>query len=208
MASTPRNHENRSCMRFEADRTRSPLGSRAPAGPLRSASAEAFFARLVDHFNHIGQVELIQEQWKDDPDSLEYVCVDTKRMVMEKSRYVNRAADLSGVRIRFWLKEHTAVVDMHFTPQLEPVGWFMPVTLGFDAARPPLRTAVAFVGIVVSTKRKIVVTGEDALDAALSHDRVSEAQSAVWLQQLRRLRYEFMARRYPPAIVRNFALVA
>lgn len=208
MAATPRHPENRRFMRFAADRTRIPPGSRSAAGPRPSAPAEAFFVRLVDHFDHIGQVELVQEQWRDDPDSLEYVCVDTQRMVMEKSRYVSRAADLSGVRIRFWLKEHTAVVDMHFTPQLEPVGWFMPVTLGFDAARPPFRTAVAFVGIVVSTRRKIVVTGENALDAALSHDRVSEAQSAVWRKQLRRLQYEFMARRYPPAIVRNFALVA
>ncbi len=178
------------------------------AGTVRSSPAEDLFTRLVDHFNCIGQVELVQEQWKNDPDSLDYVCVDTRRMVMEKSRYVSRTADLSGVRVRFWLKEQAAVVDMHFTPHLEPAGWFMPVTMGFDVTRLPLQTAMAFVGLAVSARYKIIVTGENSLDDALARDIISAEQRTVWLQQLRHLRYEFMARRYPPAIVRNFALVA
>ena len=195
-------------MYSESTETKSPFRRQPFAGTVRSSPAEELFTRLVNHFNCIGQVELVQEQWKKDPDSLDYVCVDTKRMVMEKSRYVSREADLSGVRVRFWLKEYTAVVDMHFTPHLEPAGWFMPVTMGFDVARLPFQTAMAFVGLAVSTRRKIIVTGENALDDALANNIISEEQRTVWLQQLRHLRYEFMARRYPPAIVRNFALVA
>ncbi len=164
------------------------------------------FARLVSHCNSIGQLELNQEQWKTDPDSLDYVCVDTQRMVMEKARFVSRETGLSGVRVRFWLKEPTNVVDMYFTPDLEPVGWFMPVTLGFDVSKSPFRTEIGFVGMVVSVKRRIVVTGEIALSEALTRAEITEQQSLAWQEKLRHIRYEFMARRYPPAIVRNFSL--
>ncbi len=195
-------------MNSESPEPRVPSRHPPRRGLDRISPAEDLFAKLVHHFNCIGHVELAQAQWKNDPDSLDYVCVDTKRMIMEKSRYVNRAADLSGVRIRFWLKEHATIVDMHFTPQLVPVGWFMPVTTGFEASSFPFQTAVAFVGIAVSARRKIIVTGEQALRDARANDVVSEAQRHVWLERLRHLRYEFMARRYPPAIVRNFTLVA
>ncbi len=192
----------------EAQEPRGPGSQPARAGTIGSAPQDALFARLVDHCNGIGQMALIQAQWEHDADSLDYMCVDTRRMVMEKSRYVSREAGLSGVRVRFWLKDHVTVVDMHFTSHLEPVGWFLPVTLGFDVASPPLQTSMAFVGMAVSTRRQIVVTGEQALQAALSQNRVSQQQERDWQAQLRHLRYEFMARRYPPAIVRNFALVA
>lgn len=166
------------------------------------------FEKLVDHCNGIGRVNLVQEQWRDDPASLDFVCVDTKRMVMEKSRHINRQTGLSGVRIRFWLKELESVVEMHFTPHLECAGWFMPVTLGFDVNSPPYRTETAFVGLAVSVSRNVVVTGEHALSTALSNEEVSKKQANEWREQLRSLRRQFMARRYPPAIVRNFTLAS
>ena len=178
------------------------------AGPVHSSAEGEFFDRLVDHCNCVGRVELLQEQWKNDPDSLDYVCVDTQRMVMEKTRFINREAGLSGVRVRFWLKDQNTVVDMHFTPRLECAGWYMPVTMGFNVNSFPYQTETAFVGLAVSAKRKIVVTGEQSLATALSSDAVTEQQAHNWREQLRHLRREFMARRFPPAIVRNFTLVS
>lgn len=174
----------------------------------RPDDVEEYFSRLVPLFNEAGRAEFRQKQWQDEQDAIEYHCVDTLRMAMERARFAPGAANLSGVRVRFWLKESAGVVEMHFTRRLEPVGWFMPVTTGFDPGRPPFQTRLGYVGIAANVRRRIVITGEAALNDAVRRGEVSSEQAGNWSDQLRRLRHEYMSRRYPPAIVRNFALNA
>ena len=166
------------------------------------------FARLTAYYDALGQVALTQAQWQDDDHTWDYACADTQRMVMEKARYSDRDLQLSGVKVRFWLKEHASIVDKFFAADLEPVGWFAVVCTGFDAAHAPLRTETRFVGIGINPQRRIVVTGESRLQQALARQAVTPAEAAQLQAQLRQLRIDCMANRYPPAIVRNFALAA
>lgn len=166
------------------------------------------FSHLIDYSDALGRVTLCQTQWKTDPDTLDYVCVDTQRMVMEKARFVSRELHISGTKVRFWLKEHGTVVEKYFAPNLEPVGWFMPICTGFEASQLPLCTDTSFLGMCVSQKRQIVVTGEKSMQQALVSQLLTRQEADSIQAQLRQLRLDCVVRRYPPAIVRNFELVA
>ncbi len=164
------------------------------------------FERLVSLYDTIGQTTLVQSEWKEQAETLEYLCVDTQRMLMEKSRYANARLGLSGIRVRFWLKECDTVVDKYFAPSLEPVGWFMPVCTGLGLNGTQFRTQTRYLGMGISQDRNIVVTGEARLQDALDQQMVSAAEADLCQNQLRTLRIQCMSRRFPPAIVRNFEL--
>lgn len=164
------------------------------------------FARLVTLYDAIGQTTLTQSEWQEQRDTIEYQCVDTRRMLLEKSRFANAQWGLSGIRVRFWLKEHDTVVDKYFAPNLEPVGWFMPICKGLGTTGAQFQTRTRYLGMGVSQARNIVVTGESRLQDALKQQVVSPEEAEQCQAQLRALRIEFMSRRFPPAIVRNFEL--
>ncbi len=164
------------------------------------------FERLVALYDAIGQTTLTQAATQEQLDTITYQCVDTRRMLMEKTRYASARLHLSGIRVRFWLKEHDTVVDKHFAPNLEPVGWFMPVCMGLGTHDAQFQTCTRYLGMGVSQARNIVVTGEAQLQEALQQRVVSPEEADSCQAQLRTLRNEFMSRRFPPAIVRNFEL--
>ncbi len=173
--------------------------------PAEIASLE-LFERLVSLYDAIGRTVLTQSEWKGQAETIEYQCVDTRRMLMEKARYANASLGLSGVRVRFWLKEYDRIVDKYFAPDLEPVGWFMPVCLGFGTRETQYQTRTGYLGMGVSQTRNIVVTGEARLKDALAQEMVTAEEADMCQTHLRSLRIECMSRRFPPAIVRNFEL--
>lgn len=164
------------------------------------------FQALIDHGNACGNRVLAQADWETDRDTIEYNCVETRRMLIEKASFSSSDMGMSGTRMRFWLTEANCVVEKYFGPNLAPVGWFMPVCGEFANVDRRLQACTLYLGMVANRTRKLVVTGERPLERAVAEQRLTRQVADRYQERLRQMRRDCLAGRFPPAIVRNFEL--
>ncbi len=164
------------------------------------------FQALIAHGNACGHRVLTQADWETDRDTIEYNCVETRRMLIEKSSFSSSSMGMSGTRMRFWLTDVNHVVEKYFGPNLAPVGWFMPVCEEFTNVDRRLQACTLYLGMVANRTRKLVVTGERPLERAVAEQRLTRQAADRYQERLRQLRRDCLSGRFPPAIVRNFEL--
>ncbi|MCE2466777.1 MAG: hypothetical protein J4G06_02040 [Caldilineaceae bacterium] len=164
------------------------------------------FQALIAHGNACGNRVLAQADWETDRDTIEYNCVETRHMLIEKASFSSSSMGMSGTRMRFWLPEANYVVEKYFGPNLAPVGWFMPVCEEFTNVDRRLQACTLYLGMVANRTRKLVVTGERPLERAVAEQRLTRQVADRYQERLRQLRRDCLSGRIPPAIVRNFEL--
>ncbi len=164
------------------------------------------FQALIAHGNACGHRVFAQADWETDRDTIEYNCVETRRMLIEKASFSSSGMGMSGTRMRFWLTEANYVVEKYFGPNLAPVGWFMPVCEEFTNVDRRLQACTLYLGMVANRTRKLVVTGERPLERAVAEQQLTRQVADRYQERLRQLRRDCLSGRFPPAIVRNFEL--
>ena len=164
------------------------------------------FQALIAHGNACGSRFLAQADWETDRDTIDYHCVETRRMLIEKSSFSSSDMGMSGTRMRFWLTGSSHLVEKYFGPDLAPIGWFMPVCDEIANVDRRLQACTLYLGMVANRTRKLVVTGERPLERAVADSRLTRADADRYQERLRQLRKDCLAGRFPPAIVRNFEL--
>jgi predicted RNA-binding protein associated with RNAse of E/G family len=117
------------------------------------------------------------------------------------------AAGPQFVWLRFWLVNDGRVVDKYFDSAGEAVGCYAPVTAAIEQNGKTLTTEMLYLGLWIETDNRITVMGESAFDQAqdggdLTPVEVEQAELAI-----RELTIAAAARQFPPAFVRNFAIV-
>lgn len=169
-------------------------------------TAMDLFQALIAHSNACGKRVFAQADWETDSDTIEYNCVETRRMLIEKSSFSSSSMGMSGTRMRFWLTDANHVVEKYFGPDLVPVGWFMPVCEEITNVDRRLQACTLYLGMVANRTRKLVVTGERLLERAVVEQRLTRQAADRYQERLRQLRKDCLSGRFPPAIVRNFEL--
>jgi len=117
------------------------------------------------------------------------------------------AAGPHYVWLRFWLMDDGRVVDKYFDATGEAVGCYAPVTALIEQDGKKLTTETLYLGLWIEADNRITVMGEEAFDEAqaagdLTPVEVEQAESAI-----RELTTAAATRQFPPAFVRNFAIV-
>jgi len=117
------------------------------------------------------------------------------------------AAGPHFVWLRFWLVNDGYVVDKYFDARGEAIGCYAPVTTAIEQNGKNLSAEMLFLGLWIEADNHITVMGEAAFDQAQAGGDLTPVEVEQAEHAIRELTMAAAARQFPPALVRNFAIV-
>jgi predicted RNA-binding protein associated with RNAse of E/G family len=98
-------------------------------------------------------------------------------------------------------------VEKYFTATGDPLGYYIPVCMPIEQQNNRLSTASLGLALWVDAAGRVTVLGEPAFDAAIDAGDISPVAEEQAEQRIRELTALTAQRLFPPALVRNFAIV-
>lgn len=110
------------------------------------------------------------------------------------------------VWLRFWLATQGQVVDKHFDPTGAAIGWYAPITSSLVQTGNGMATETLYLGLWIDVDHRITVMGEEEFDMAELAGEMTPVEVEQAEFRIRQLTTAVAARRFPPALIRNFSL--
>lgn len=107
---------------------------------------------------------------------------------------------------RFWLAEDDQVVERYFSPQGEPAGTYLPITMELQKHGRAFQTAALILGLWIAEDGRVTVLNEPEFDAAVAAGNINPVESERAELRIRALTGAIAQKRFPPALVRNFTV--
>jgi len=139
-------------------------------------------------------------------------------MLIERAAWAETAPEqrLGAVKIaapgftwfRFWLTEGDRVIEKYFDESGKPVGIYVHVGMALPQQGRSFSLVDLMLGLWISGQSHVTVHNEEKFDAAVRDGIISPVEAEHAEHQIRELTTAIAGKRFPPAIVRNFAIVA
>ncbi len=110
------------------------------------------------------------------------------------------------VWLRFWLLESELMVDKYFDAAGQLVGFYVPITMPLQRRVNTLRIITLVLALWVQPDERVTVLQEAAFDQAVKGGAITPVETEQAEQRIRELTLAVVQKRFPPAMVRNFAL--
>ena len=149
----------------------------------------------------LGQVFVERASWSVDAPSLHW----------NTAPGVVHVAGPHYVWFRFWLDDERTVVDKYFDPSGSVVGWYAPITSSYQSSYQQdgkqLSVDALCLGLWIDADNRITVMGETEFDCAIAEGDLTPVQIEEAEYGIRQLCMSISARRFPPRMMRSFAMV-
>ena len=109
--------------------------------------------------------------------------------------------------VRFWLLDGGQIIDKGFDGEAEPVGYFAPVTAGFERDGDTLEATQLYLGLSMDQEGRVTVTGEAEFEQAVARNELSQDEIQLAEERIRELTLAAAAKQWPSPFVRNFAIL-
>lgn len=115
-------------------------------------------------------------------------------------------ADPDYIWFRFWLAEDDQIVERYFSPNGEPVGSYLPITMELKKQGQSFQAIGLILGLWIAADGRVTVLNESDFDEAVTNGDVSPVESERAELRIRALTSAVSQKRFPPALVRNFTI--
>lgn len=124
---------------------------------------------------------------------------------------IQRNVSVAGpgfVWMRFWFQKEEQIFEKYFDSDRLPVGIFAPVSMDFEQHGKKLSAQHLLLSLWIANDGRVTVLGEDAFDKAVNDKSLSPVEIEQAEYRIRELTLGVVGRRFPPALVRNFSILA
>jgi hypothetical protein len=108
--------------------------------------------------------------------------------------------------VRFWLLDGEEPIEKYFDTDRRAIGFFMPVCMPVQRRGAGFVARTLLLGLWLQSNGRLTVLGEPAFDAAVSAGELAPVEVEHAEFRIRTLTLEINQKRYPPGMVRSFAL--
>jgi predicted RNA-binding protein associated with RNAse of E/G family len=111
------------------------------------------------------------------------------------------------VWFRFWLAEGDRILDKYFDAGGQPLGMYAHVGMGLPHQGRGFSMVDLILGLWITGQSHVTVHNEARFDAAVSSGLLSPVEAEHAEHQIREITTAIAHKRFPPALVRNFAII-
>lgn len=108
---------------------------------------------------------------------------------------------------RFWMQRESQVVEKYFSAKGTPLGFYLPVCMPLEQHGSELAADALGLALWMDMAGRVTVLGEPAFDAAVEEGSMSPVAQELAEQRVRELTTLVAQRKFPPPLVRNFAIL-
>jgi predicted RNA-binding protein associated with RNAse of E/G family len=108
---------------------------------------------------------------------------------------------------RFWLAEGERIVEKYFDEDGKAIGIYAHVGMALPQQGRSFSLVDLMLGLWISSQAHVTVCNEQMFDTAVREGIISPVEAEHAEHQIRELTTAIAGKRFPPAIVRNFAVV-
>lgn len=108
---------------------------------------------------------------------------------------------------RFWLAEGDRIVDKYFDPEGRPIGMYAHVGMGLPHHGRGFSMVALILGLWITGQSHVTVYNEARFDAAVRNGELSPVEAEHAEHQIREITTAIAYKHFPPALVRNFAII-
>ena len=117
-----------------------------------------------------------------------------------------RIAAPGFVWFRFWFAEGEQLIEKYFDPQRKAVGYYMPISTTWRRRDTYWSATNLFLSLWLDVEGHMTVLNEDHFEQLVNKEGLTENEVEHAEQRLRRLTLSIAQKRFPPPLVRNFAI--
>jgi predicted RNA-binding protein associated with RNAse of E/G family len=108
--------------------------------------------------------------------------------------------------VRFWLLEGEEPIEKYFDPDRQPIGFYLPLCMPVQRRGSGFFARTLLLGLWLHNNGRLTVLGEENFEAAVKSGDLAPVEVEHAEYRIRTLTLEINQKRYPPGIVRTFAL--
>lgn len=128
------------------------------------------------------------------------------RNAPEKRMAGQIVAAASFVWFRFWFAEGEQLIEKYFDTQRKPIGYYMPISTTWRRRDTHWSASDLILGLWLDVDGHMTVLNEDRFEQAVANEKITDSEVEHAEHRLRRLTLSISQRRFPPPLVRNFAI--
>lgn len=169
-----------------------------------------------------GLARIESGEWQDEPLMRDYRTEWLTDVLVERATWAPMTSplpvdpDMGGVVIgaegyvwaRFWFRREGWVVEKYFSDQSAVIGFYAPVCGPIEYHSGKLAADLYGLGLWISDSGRVTVLGERDFDEDVADGRVTPVAREQAEFRIRELTTLTAQRRFPPAFVRNFDIIA
>jgi predicted RNA-binding protein associated with RNAse of E/G family len=139
-------------------------------------------------------------------------------MLVERATWTADAPQrqLGGVTIagpgyiwfRFWLPSGDRILEKYFDGTGQPIGIYARIGMALPQQGRSFSVVDLILGLWISADARVTVHNEAAFDQAVQAGAISPVEAEHAEHQIRELTTAIAVKRFPPALIRNFSVVA
>jgi hypothetical protein len=111
------------------------------------------------------------------------------------------------ISVRFWIPNPGQIVEKHLDPKGNVLGYLAPVTMPWEKVGTQLEAHLLGLALWIEPSGRVTVVGEAEFDRWAQSDEVSPVAVEHAEMRVRELTTLTAQHRFPPPLVRNFAIV-
>lgn len=154
--------------------------------------------------------------WQRTPFMTDYRSELLDDLLVERASWERNAPDLrvgnqviaaSGyVWFRFWFAEGEQLIEKYFDTQRKSVGYYMPISTTWRRRDTHWSATNLHLGLWLDVEGRMTVLNEDHFEQLVAKEGLTATEIEHAEQRLRRLTLSIAQKRFPPPLVRNFAI--
>jgi predicted RNA-binding protein associated with RNAse of E/G family len=155
--------------------------------------------------------------WQHQPDLFDYRFDWRNDILVERATWADAAAVQrlghtivaapGFVWFRFWIGEGDHILDKYFDDSGAPIGIYAYVGMGLPHQGRGYSIVDLMLGLWITGQSHVTVHNEGKFDAAVADGLISPVDAEHAEHRLREMTTAIAYKRFPPALVRNFAIV-
>lgn len=155
-------------------------------------------------------------EWQDAPHLVDYRSQLLDKVFIERATWAQSAPEQvwgdtvvaapGYVWVRFWQLEGDEPIEKYFNQEAQPIGFYAPICMPVQRRGAAFLAHRLLLGVWISADGRITVLGEDAFDAAAAAGELAPVEIEHAEYRIRILTLEIHQKRFPPGMVRTFAL--
>ena len=110
------------------------------------------------------------------------------------------------VWFRFWFAEGEQLIEKYFDNNRKSIGYYMPISSTWRRRDTHWSATNLFLGLWLDVGGRMTVLNEDHFEQLAGIDSLTDTEIDHAEQRMRRLTLSISQKRFPPPLVRNFAI--
>jgi hypothetical protein len=161
-------------------------------------------------------IQISSGEWQQNPYLTDYRSQLLDKMYVERARWravapIRRLGDSvvsapGYISVRFWLLDGEEPIEKYFDHERRAIGFFVPVCMPVQRRGAGFFARTLGLGLWLQTNGRLTVLGEAAFDVAAATGELAPVEVEHAEFRIRALTLEINQKRYPPGMVRTFAL--